>query len=49
MLIRDVLVAFVEFREQVITRRTIFELAQARNKAHMSWSAWRSPSPISTR
>jgi DNA gyrase subunit A len=34
MSIRDVLVAFLEFREQVITRRTIFELAQARNKAH---------------
>jgi DNA gyrase subunit A len=34
MSIRDVLVAFLEFREQVITRRTIFQLAQARNKAH---------------
>jgi DNA gyrase subunit A len=34
MSIRDVLVAFLEFREQVITRRTIYELAQARNKAH---------------
>ncbi|MDQ7248147.1 DNA gyrase subunit A [Dongia sedimenti] len=34
MSIRDVLVAFLEFREQVITRRTIYELAQARAKAH---------------
>jgi len=34
MSIRDVLVAFLEFREQVITRRTAFELAEARAKAH---------------
>jgi DNA gyrase subunit A len=34
MSIRDVLVAFIEFREQVITRRTVYELAQARAKAH---------------
>jgi DNA gyrase subunit A len=34
MSVKDVLVAFLEFREQVITRRTAFELTEARNKAH---------------
>ena len=33
--LKDVLVAFVEFREEVITRRTRFELDKARNKAHV--------------
>ncbi len=35
MNLRDILVAFVEFREEVITRRTIFELKKAREKAHV--------------
>lgn len=35
MLIRDMLKAFVKFREEVITRRTIFELAKARDRAHI--------------
>ncbi|HEY4164668.1 MAG TPA: DNA gyrase subunit A, partial [Dongiaceae bacterium] len=34
MSVREVLVAFLEFREQVITRRAAFELAEARAKAH---------------
>jgi len=33
--IKDVLTAFVAFREEVITRRTLFELGQARAKAHI--------------
>jgi len=32
--LRDILTTFIEFREEVITRRTIFELNKARNKAH---------------
>ncbi len=35
MNLRDVLVAFVEFREKVITRRTEYELRQARARAHI--------------
>lgn len=35
MNIRDVLVAFIDFREEVITRRTIFELGKARDRAHV--------------
>ncbi len=35
MTLRDVLVAFLEFREEVITRRTIFELGKARERAHV--------------
>ncbi|MCB1563493.1 MAG: DNA gyrase subunit A [Alphaproteobacteria bacterium] len=35
MLIRDMLKAFIAFREEVITRRTIFELAKARERAHV--------------
>ena len=31
----DVIVAFVAFREEVITRRTIFELGKARDRAHL--------------
>ncbi|MGH1399088.1 MAG: DNA gyrase subunit A [Alphaproteobacteria bacterium] len=34
MLIRDMIKAFVKFREEVITRRTIYELRKAREKAH---------------
>ena len=32
--LRDFVKAFVNFREEVITRRTIFELGKARDKAH---------------
>ena len=35
MLIRDMIKAFVQFREEVITRRTIFELGKARDRAHV--------------
>ena len=33
--LKDFLVAFVDFREQVVTRRTKFRLAKARNAAHV--------------
>ncbi len=35
MLIRDMVKAFVKFREEVITRRTIYELGKARDRAHI--------------
>ncbi|MBI1300045.1 MAG: DNA gyrase subunit A [Alphaproteobacteria bacterium] len=35
MLIRDMIKAFVKFREEVITRRTIYELGKARDRAHV--------------
>jgi DNA gyrase subunit A len=35
MLIRDMIKAFLKFREEVITRRTIFELGKARERAHI--------------
>ncbi len=35
MNLRDIIVAFIAFREQVITKRTIFELAKARERAHV--------------
>ncbi|PKU23264.1 DNA gyrase subunit A [Telmatospirillum siberiense] len=35
MPLRDVIVAFVAFRDEVITRRTIFELGKARDRAHV--------------
>lgn len=35
MNLREIIVAFVEFREEVIRRRTIFELGKARDKAHV--------------
>jgi DNA gyrase subunit A len=31
----DMIKAFVKFREEVITRRTIFELGKARDRAHI--------------
>ncbi|MGH1375835.1 MAG: DNA gyrase subunit A [Alphaproteobacteria bacterium] len=34
MVLRDMVKAFVNFREEVITRRTIFELGKARDRAH---------------
>ena len=33
--LRQAIVAFVDFREEVITRRTIFELGKARDRAHI--------------
>jgi len=33
--LKDVIAAFAEFREEVITRRTIFELSKARERAHL--------------
>jgi DNA gyrase subunit A len=33
--LRDIIESFVRFREQVITRRTKFELAKARDRAHI--------------
>ncbi len=35
MLIRDMIRAFLKFREEVITRRTIYELGKARERAHL--------------
>lgn len=35
MILRDMLKAFVSFREEVITRRTIYELGKARDRAHI--------------
>ncbi len=35
MLIKDMIKAFVKFREEVITRRTVFELGKARDRAHI--------------
>ncbi len=33
--LKQILEAFIEFREEVITRRTIFELGKARDRAHV--------------
>ena len=33
--LRDVLSSFIEFREEVVTRRTKFDLAKARDRAHI--------------
>jgi DNA gyrase subunit A len=35
VLLKDFIVAFVKFREEVITRRTIYELGKARDRAHV--------------
>jgi len=35
MNLREIIVAFVEFREEVIRRRTVFKLGKARDKAHV--------------
>jgi DNA gyrase subunit A len=32
--VKDIIAAFVKFREEVITRRTIYELGRARDRAH---------------
>jgi DNA gyrase subunit A len=34
-LLKDFISAFVKFREEVITRRTVFELGKARERAHI--------------
>jgi len=35
MNLREIIVAFVEFREEVIRRRTVYKLGKARDKAHV--------------
>ena len=35
MNLKDILVSFIDFREEVITKRTIFDLNKARNRAHV--------------
>ncbi|MBI2241311.1 MAG: DNA gyrase subunit A [Magnetospirillum gryphiswaldense] len=35
MTLRDIIAAFIGFREEVITRRTIYELGKARDRAHV--------------
>ncbi|NNE40114.1 MAG: DNA gyrase subunit A [Marinicaulis sp.] len=35
MTLRDVLVSFIDFREEVVTRRSKFELKKARDRAHI--------------
>ncbi|NCC23058.1 MAG: DNA gyrase subunit A [Alphaproteobacteria bacterium] len=35
MLLREMIKAFVQFREEVITRRTVYELGKARERAHI--------------
>lgn len=35
LMLRDFIQAFIQFREEVITRRTKFELAKARDRAHI--------------
>ena len=35
MTLKDIIAAFIAFREEVITRRTIFELGKARDRAHV--------------
>ncbi len=35
MNLRDIIAAFIRFREEVITRRTVFELRKARERAHV--------------
>ncbi len=34
MNVKEIIAAFIDFREEVITRRTIFELGKARDRAH---------------
>ena len=35
MTLKDMIDAFIAFREEVITRRTVFELGKARERAHV--------------
>ena len=33
--LKDIISSFVEFREEIVTKRTVFDLNKARNKAHI--------------
>jgi len=35
MTLKDIIAAFIAFREEVVTRRTVFELGKARERAHI--------------
>ena len=35
MSLKDIILAFIDFREEVVTKRTVFDLNKARNKAHV--------------
>lgn len=35
MNLKDIISSFIDFREEVVTKRTVFELNKARNKAHL--------------
>ena len=35
MNLKDIISAFIDFREEVVTKRTVFDLNKARNKAHI--------------
>ena len=48
MNLKDLIVAFIAFREEVVTRRTRFELNKARDRAHIL-AGWPSRWPISTK
>ena len=49
MNLKDLIAAFVAFREEVITRRTRFELGKARDRAPYPGRAWPWRWPISTK
>lgn len=48
MNLKDIIAAFVRHRREVVTRRTIFELRKARDRAHIS-KRWPLRWPTSTR
>ena len=33
--LKDIISSFIEFREEIVTKRTVFDLNKARNKAHI--------------
>ena len=35
MNLKDIISAFIDFREEVVTKRTVYDLSRARNKAHI--------------
>jgi len=35
MNLKEILQSFIDFREEIITKRTVFELNKARDKAHI--------------
>ena len=35
MNLKDILISFIDFREEIITKRTIYDLNKAREKAHI--------------